>query len=43
MNDREISKMTGQRSANKIALKGAGWEVSVKGLKTLKKYEIIVE
>lgn len=43
VNDREISKMTGQRSANKIALKRAGWEVSVKGMKTLKKYEIVVE
>lgn len=43
VNDREISKMTGQKSANKIALKRAGWEVSVKGMKTLKKYEINVE
>ncbi len=43
VNDREISKMTGQKSANKIALKRAGWEVSVKGMKTLDKYEIIVE
>ena len=43
VNDREISKMTGQRSVNKIALKRAGWEVSVKGMKTLKKYEMIVE
>ena len=43
VNDREISKMTGQRSVNKIALKRAGWEVSVKGMKTLKKYEIVVQ
>ncbi len=43
VNDREISKMTGQKSANKIALKRAGWEVSVKGMKTLEKYEIKVE
>ena len=43
VNDREISKMTGQKSANKIALKRAGWNVSVKGNKTLKKYEILVE
>lgn len=43
VNDHEISKMTGQKSANKIALKRAGWEVSVKGMKTLDKYEIIVE
>ena len=43
VNDREISKMTGQKSANKIALKREGWEVSVKGIKTLRKYEIVVE
>ncbi len=43
VNDREISKMTGQKSANKIALKRAGWEVSVKGMKTLKKYEIVTD
>ena len=43
VNDREISKMTGQKSVNKIALKRAGWEVSVKGMKSLKKYEIVVE
>lgn len=43
VNDREISKMTGQRGVNKIALKRAGWEVSVKGMKTLGRYEIIVE
>ena len=43
VNDREISKMTGQRSVNKIALKRAGWEISVKGMKTLGKYEIVVE
>ena len=43
VNDREISKMTGQKSINKIALKRAGWEVSVKGMKTLDKYELLVE
>ncbi len=43
VNDREISKMTGQKSINKIALKRAGWEVSVKGMKTLKKYEIVID
>ena len=43
VNDREISKMTGQRSVNKIALKRAGWDISVKGMKTLGKYEIVVE
>ena len=43
VNDREISKMTGQKSGNKIALKRAGWEVSVKGMRTLDKYELLVE
>ncbi len=43
VNDREISKMTGQKSTNKVVLKRAGWEVSVKGMKTLGKYEIVVE
>ena len=43
VNDREISKMTGQKSANKIALKRAGWEVSIKGIKSLKKYEIVID
>ncbi len=43
VNDREISKMTGQKSINKIALKRAGWEVSVKGMKNLKKYELLVD
>ena len=43
VNDHEISKMTGQKSVNKISLKRAGWEVSVKGMKTLKKYEIVTE
>ena len=43
VNDREISKMTGQKSANKIALKKVGWEVSVKGMKTLDKYEIVID
>ena len=43
VNDRELSKMIGQKSSNKIALKRLGWEVTVKGLKTLKQYEIEVE
>ncbi len=43
VNDREISKMTGQKGANKIALKRDGWEVCVKGMKNLKKYELLVE
>lgn len=43
VNDRELSKMIGQKSSNKIALKRLGWEATVKGMKTLKQYEIIVE
>ncbi len=43
VNDKEISKMIGQKGSNKITLKRLGWEVTVKGMKTLKKYEIIVE
>ncbi len=43
VNDREISKMTGQKSSNRIALRRLGWNVTIKGMKTLKKYEIIVE
>lgn len=43
VNDCEISKMTGQKSSNKINLKRAGWDVLVKGMKNLKKYEIVIE
>jgi histone acetyltransferase (RNA polymerase elongator complex component) len=43
VNDRELSKMIGQKGSNKIALKRLGWEVTVKGMKTLKQYEIEVE
>lgn len=43
VNDRELSKMTGQKSSNKIALKRLGWEVTIKAMKTLKQYEIEVE
>lgn len=43
VNDREISKMTGQKSVNKIALRRDGWDVTVKGMKTLKKYELIID
>jgi hypothetical protein len=35
--------MTGKRSSNKIALKRAGWDVSVKGMKTLEKYDIVID
>ncbi len=43
VNDREISKMTGQKGSNKLHLKRAGWDVTVKGKKTLNKYEIVIE
>lgn len=43
VNDREISKMIGQKGFNKTALKRKGWDVTIKGMKTLKKYEIIIE
>lgn len=43
VNDRELSKMNGQKGSNKIALKRLGWEVTVKPMKTLKQYEIEVE
>ncbi len=43
VNDREISKMTGQKGFNKIALKREGWDVLIKGMKNLKKYEMIIE
>lgn len=43
VNDKEISKMTGQKSSNKAQLYRDGWDVSVKGMKTLKKYEIIID
>ncbi len=43
VNERELSKMIGQKGSNKIALKRLGWEVTVKAMKTLKQYEIEVE
>lgn len=43
VNDKEISKMTGQKGCNKAALYRDGWDVSVKGMKTLKKYEILID
>ncbi len=43
VNNRELSKMIGQKGSNKIALKRLGWEVTVKTMKTLKQYEIEVE
>lgn len=43
VNDREISKMTGQKGSNKATLYRMGYDVTVKGMKTLKKYEIIVD
>lgn len=43
VNDKEISKMIGQKSANKTALYRMGWDASIKGMKTLKKYEILID
>lgn len=43
VNDKEISKMTGQRGTNKDVLKKYGWNVTVKGRKSLNKYEIVIE
>lgn len=40
VNPSEISKMTGQKGANKEKLRSFGYNVSVKGDSTLKKYEI---
>lgn len=42
VNDREISKMTGQKGSNKAILYRAGYDVTVKGMKTLKKYEVVI-
>lgn len=43
VNDREISKMTGQRGSNKKALFDYGYKVTVKGDKSLNKYEVKTE
>ncbi len=43
VNDKEISKMTGQKGSNKAELYRDGWDVSVKGITTLKKYEILID
>ena len=43
VNDREISKMTGQRGSNKKALYDYGYIVTVKGDKSLNKYEVKTE
>lgn len=40
VNPSEISKMTGQKGANKEKLRSMGYKVSVKGDSTLKKYDI---
>ena len=40
VNDKEISKMVGQKGANKSELLRLGWQISVKGKSSLKKYEI---
>ncbi len=43
VNPTEISKMTGQKGANKEILCSMGYNISVKGDNTLKKYEIKAE
>ncbi len=43
VNPREISKMTGQKGCNKKALLDDGYNVTVKGDDSLKKYELKVE
>lgn len=43
VNDKEISKMTGQKGSNKAQLYRDGWDISVKGMKTLNKYEILID
>lgn len=43
VNDREISKMTGQKGGNKKALFDYGYKVTVKGDKSLNKYEVKTE
>ncbi len=43
VNDREISKMTGQRGANKATLLLDGFEPTIKGNSSLKKYEVVIE
>lgn len=43
VNEREVSKMTGQKACNKAVLYRAGYDVTVKGIRNLKKYEIRVE
>lgn len=43
VNPSEISKMTGQKGANKEILRSMGYNISVKGDNNLKKYEIKAE
>lgn len=43
VNPSEISKMTGQKGANKETLRSMGYNISVKGDNNLKKYEIKAE
>lgn len=43
VNDREISKMTGQKGSNKAAFLKKGFDITVKGSKDLKKYEILID
>ena len=43
VNEKEISKSTGQKGKNKEILLGDGFSVTIKGLKDLEKYQILIE
>ena len=43
VNEKEISKATGQKGNNKDILLGDGFSVTIKGLKDLEKYQILIE
>lgn len=43
VNEKEISKATGQKGKNKEILLGDGFSVTIKGLKDLEKYQILIE
>ncbi|MBE6749334.1 MAG: radical SAM protein [Ruminococcaceae bacterium] len=43
VNEKEISKATGQKGKNKESLLSDGFSVTIKGLETIEKYQIIVE
>jgi len=43
VNEKEISKATGQKGKNKESLLSDGFSVTIKGLETLEKYQILIE